>query len=186
MARRRRRDAGEPWEPEQPREPPRPRSLLDAATVDPGELGEVLAALEGLAAELAAPTLRSEGFAPLEAALDRIKQARNWGDDWDLRESHIEFHSVFFHLCGNRLLQSMWPKLESALRDQLRSLDTDPSFNPIDDHLELLNLVRRSPIDAMRREIEEHARSHFPPVTRRTRPRYHMRSNQEDEDDFGS
>lgn len=186
MARRRRRDAGEPWEPEPPREPPRPRSLLDASNVDPGELGEVLAALEALAAELAAPVLRAERFAPLEAALDRIKQAKNWGDEWDVRESHVEFHSIFFHLCGNRLLQSMWPKLEAALRDQLRTLGDDAAVNPLDDHLELLNLVRRAPVDEMKREIEEHARAHFPPVTRRVRPQYHMRSTEEDDDDFGS
>ena len=76
----------------------------------------------------------------------------------------------------------------AALRgfaDQLRSLEAIPGLNPIDEHLDLLNLVRRSPADVMRREIEEHSRAHFPPVTRRPQPRYHMRSTEED-DDFGS
>jgi DNA-binding GntR family transcriptional regulator len=151
--------------------------------VDPGEMGEVLAALEGLAAEHAAIVMRQRGLAPLEAALDQMKQAAAWGDDWDLTAAHIEFHKVFVQLCGNRVIAAAWSGAEPLLRRHGALTRGGAGPSAIDEHLDLVNLARRSPLETFRREIEEHARRHFPPVTRRQPQRYDERSFQEDDDD---
>jgi DNA-binding GntR family transcriptional regulator len=168
------------WDAEPVTRPERPR--LVPADVDAAEMGEVLAALEGLAAEQAITVMRSQGFGPLEAALDRMKQAMTWGDSWDLTAAHLEFHGVFVELGGNRIVRSVWNGAGPLLRRHARREPNDGGPSPVDDHLELLNLARRAAVDVARYEIEQHARNHFPPVTRKPARRYDYSDFEEDDD----
>ena len=184
MSRRRDRHYNPFEEDPEPAVSRRREARLVPEDADPAEMGEVLAALEGLAAEQALQLMRQRGFAPLESALDAMKQAAAWGDAWDLDAAHLEFHATLFELCGNRILTATWNGSQRLFRSVVHLDRNAASPSAVDEHLDLLNMARRAAPEAARLEFEQHARAHFPPVTRRLQPRYHEPTFMEDDDDI--
>lgn len=95
------------------------RGRLRVRNLDAGEIGEIFevrAALEALAAErLAARTDRSAVIEKLTAAVAHMEKSRKDGLDASI-EADLDFHRTLVELAGNSTLIHQWGSLEGSIR----------------------------------------------------------------------
>lgn len=131
--------------------------------VDPDEYVDTMQALgivEGAATALSAPWLTSDDLAHAEEINKRMCQLLDHFDAHMFTTLNQQFHSVLFEPCPNVQLRELvyrgWSRL-SGLRDSTFSFVPGRAHHSVEEHAEILNLIRA---DADPLEIELAARNH--------------------------
>jgi DNA-binding GntR family transcriptional regulator len=129
---------------------------------DAWEVYTLRAALEGLAYGLAKEHISEDGFAKLQAIVDRMKQCVEEGDREGLSELDTAFHRTVVELVGHARLQAVWMSINSqiALLSQRVIRKDYPDIAIIHQrHAALLDHLRHSSGEDAARAIRDHIES---------------------------
>jgi DNA-binding GntR family transcriptional regulator len=129
---------------------------------DAWEVYTLRAALEGLAYGLAKEHISEDGFAKLQAIVDRMKQCVEEGDREGLSELDTAFHRTVVELVGHARLQAVWMSINSqiALLSQRVIRKDYPDIAIIHKrHAALLDHLRHSSGEDAARAIRDHIES---------------------------
>src|SRR5690606_29967029 len=117
----------------------------------------VRAALEQLTVEEAAARLTPEGVARLEAALGRMRQARD--HDGTVAEGGGEFHAVLADIAGNPVNVQLMDMIRARL-DRYRYLSVATTArrteSAVREHEEILDALRAGDVDAAKAAMRRH------------------------------
>jgi DNA-binding GntR family transcriptional regulator len=141
-------------------EPYRGTSVRSFAPDELWEVYTVRAALEALAARLAAPRVSDADVGTLERILDQMVDAGRRQDLDRMTELDNDFHETILQIAGNSLLYQLWQTLQfgywTIVTAKMSTFDLEYLAAR---HEELLNALKtRDPqraMDAMRRHIED-------------------------------
>lgn len=118
------------------------------ALVDEGEYVhtmQTLGLVEGLATALSAPLLPAEALARAEKINDRMRDLLEHLDARLFTELNRQFHAVLYEACPNPHLLDLvhrgWHRL-SSIRDTTFALVPDRARHSVEEHAELLDLIR--------------------------------------------
>src|ERR671919_453423 len=117
----------------------------------------VRAALEALAARLAAEQLGDAELAELEQLLERMRVAARRGDAHDQSRANASFHATIVRAARNGTLERQWRMLEPFSRTYLTV--SRPGIDLIalsDRHVPILDALRRHDPDAAAAAMHEH------------------------------
>ena len=117
----------------------------------------VRAALEALAARLAAEQLGDAELAELEQLLERMQVAARRGDAHDQSQANASFHATIVRAARNGTLERQWRMLEPFSRTYLTV--SRPGIDLIalsDRHVPILDALRRHDPDAAAAAMHEH------------------------------
>lgn len=117
----------------------------------------VRAALEALAARLAAEQLGDAELAELEQLLERMRVAARRGDAHDQSQANASFHATIVRAARNGTLERQWRMLEPFSRTYLTV--SRPGIDLIalsDRHVPILDSLRRHDPDAAAAAMHEH------------------------------
>jgi DNA-binding GntR family transcriptional regulator len=117
----------------------------------------VRAALEALAAELAAPRITPAELAELAALLERMRRAARRGDAHDQSQANASFHATIVRAAGNATLERQWRMLEPYSRTYLTV--SRPGIDLVhlsERHVPILDALRRHDAEAAGRAMHEH------------------------------
>jgi DNA-binding GntR family transcriptional regulator len=126
----------------------------------PDELLEafpVRAALEALAARLAAERISAAELAELDELLDRMRGAARRGDAHDQSQANASFHATVVRAARNATLQRQWDLLEPFSRTYLTV--SRPGIDLVhlsDRHVPILEALRRRDPEAAASAMHEH------------------------------
>lgn len=117
----------------------------------------VRAALEALAARLAAERVGDAELAELEQLLERMRVAARRGDAHDQSQANASFHATIVRAARNGTLERQWRMLEPFSRTYLTV--SRPGIDLIalsDRHVPILDALRRHDPDAAAAAMHEH------------------------------
>jgi DNA-binding GntR family transcriptional regulator len=117
----------------------------------------VRAALEALAARLAAERVGDAELAELEQLLERLRVAARRGDAHDQSQANASFHATIVRAARNGTLERQWRMLEPFSRTYLTV--SRPGIDLIalsDRHVPILDSLRRHDPDAAAAAMHEH------------------------------
>ena len=138
-------------------EPNRGCSVRDFSLAELLEAFPVRAALEALAARLAAERITKAELAELEQLLGRMRRAAQRGDAHDQSQANASFHATIVRAARNRTLERQWQMLEPYSRTYLTV--SRPGIDLVflsDRHVPILNALRsRDPVVAAE-AMQEH------------------------------
>lgn len=136
---------------------------VSVPVLDERRLNEIYAlrvALEGLAAELGAPQLKSEDIDRLEQIQMALISAMDRKDYKRVLIENGEFHFTIYHASGNEMLvqsiQQLWLKLGPALNFLYPAYNN--SRKGVSNHLETLSALRARDAAGVRAAIERDLR----------------------------
>lgn len=134
---------------------PRPDELLEAFPVR--------AALESLAASLAAARIEPAELDAMEGTIVRMERAAEEGDEHAQSQANAEFHALVVQASGNATLRRQWALLEPFARTYLTSARSGIDLMVLARrHRKILDPLRRGDADeagaAMREHLLEAAR----------------------------
>lgn len=134
---------------------PRPEELLEAFPVR--------AALESLAASLAAKRIQAGELEAMEQSIRRMELAAEEGDEHAQSHANAEFHALVVEASGNATLRRQWALLEPFARTYLTSARSGIDLMLLARrHRKILNPLRRGDAEeagaAMREHLLEAAR----------------------------
>lgn len=134
---------------------PRPEELLEAFPVR--------AALESLAASLAAARIGPAELDEMEQTICRMERAAEAGDEHAQSLANAEFHALVVQACGNATLRRQWALLEPFARTYLTSARSGIDLMVLARrHRKILDPLRRGDAEqagaAMREHLLEAAR----------------------------
>ena len=95
-------------------EPFRGASVRQLSTEELTEIYTVRAALEGVAARVAATRLTEDDFARLAELLDKMLTTAAHADQRGFAEHNVAFHRVIVEASGNRTLINLWNTLQPS------------------------------------------------------------------------
>ena len=138
-------------------EPNRGCSVRDFSLDELLEAFPVRAALEALAARLAAERITNAELAELEQLLERMTRAARRGDAHDQSQANASFHATIVRAARNRTLERQWQMLEPYSRTYLTV--SRPGIDLVflsDRHVPILNALRSRKPAAAAQAMEEH------------------------------
>lgn len=138
-------------------EPNRGCSVRDFSLEELLEAFPVRAALEALAARLAAERITKAELAELEQLLERMTKAARRGDAHDQSQANASFHATIVRAARNRTLERQWQMLEPYSRTYLTV--SRPGIDLVflsDRHVPILNALRRRDPAAAAEAMQEH------------------------------
>jgi DNA-binding GntR family transcriptional regulator len=138
-------------------EPNRGCSVRDFSLEELLEAFPVRAALEALAARLAAERITKAELAELEQLLERMTMAARRGDAHDQSQANASFHATIVRAARNRTLERQWQMLEPYSRTYLTV--SRPGIDLVflsDRHVPILNALRRRDPAAAAEAMQEH------------------------------
>jgi DNA-binding GntR family transcriptional regulator len=138
-------------------EPGRGCSVREFSVEELLEAFPVRAALEALAAGLAALRITRHELAELEALLERMRRAARRGDAHDQSQANASFHATIVRAAGNGTLERQWRMLEPYSRTYLTV--SRPGIDLVhlsDRHVPILEALRRRDAQASARAMHEH------------------------------
>ena len=138
-------------------EPNRGCSVRDFSLEELVEAFPVRAALEALAARLAAERITKAELAELEQLLERMTKAARRGDAHDQSQANASFHATIVRAARNRTLERQWQMLEPYSRTYLTV--SRPGIDLVflsDRHVPILNALRRRDPAAAAEAMQEH------------------------------
>jgi DNA-binding GntR family transcriptional regulator len=138
-------------------EPNRGCSVRDFSLEELLEAFPVRAALEALAARLAAERITKAELAELEQLLERMTKAARRGDAHDQSQANASFHATIVRAARNRTLERQWQMLEPYSRTYLTV--SRPGIDLVflsDRHVPILNALRRRDSAAAAEAMQEH------------------------------
>lgn len=124
------------------------------------EVYTVRASLESLAARQAAPRLKDEHIAQLQAILDDMRAAAHAGDQDQMVRIDNQFHKKILQIAGNKLLHRLWETLQFGQWTIFTTAHSELGLVFLTErHVPLLEALATRDADkaaeAMRRHIEE-------------------------------
>jgi DNA-binding GntR family transcriptional regulator len=122
------------------------------------EIYQVRAALDGLAARLAAPHFKG-GDPELAAVIATLESARDRRDVRTFTQANQAFHDLIRRRSGNELVLKLVSGLEHSVYNyQFRLLiESDAVFDTQDDHLEIVHALERGDGEAAEAAARRHA-----------------------------
>jgi DNA-binding GntR family transcriptional regulator len=138
-------------------EPNRGCSVRDFSLEELLEAFPVRAALEALAARLAAERITKAELAELEQLLERMTKAARRGDAHDQSQANASFHATIVRAARNRTLERQWQMLEPYSRTYLTV--SRPGIDLVflsDRHVPILNALRSRDPAAAAQAMHEH------------------------------
>jgi DNA-binding GntR family transcriptional regulator len=138
-------------------EPFRGCSVRELSIADLLEAFPVRAALEGVAARLAAERITDEALDRLIAHIDDMRAAAAAGDALAESAADAAFHATIVEAAGNNVLSRQWEQLQPHARTFI-SITLPASDNgPVADrHLPILAALQRRDPDAATQAMHEH------------------------------
>ncbi|MET9882055.1 GntR family transcriptional regulator [Streptomyces sp. NPDC006430] len=138
--------------------------VIDVTPEEAQELYAVRAALERLAARLAAERATAADAAGLDAMVDAMAAELAHGADGPrLLALDLDFHDRIYRLAGNRRLYDGWEGIRSQVHlyqlTRVRLGYDGYRAAVVEEHRELVRLLRESDGDALQRAAEEHVLS---------------------------
>ncbi|MGH6887397.1 MAG: GntR family transcriptional regulator [Geminicoccales bacterium] len=123
--------------------PQRGSFVFDMAAAEIVELGELRETLEVAALTLAARRNRSKLVADLEAVVAAMKAALDAGQFARYRTLDSDFHTAFFHHCGNSFFVSCYNGFAFRVQALRARLANDPALNrkSLGEHIEMVELL---------------------------------------------
>lgn len=124
------------------------------------ELYPIRAALESVAARLAATQIDDATLAQLEALLNTMREAATRNDSHAHTEANIAFHRLIVETSGNKLLRQFWDSMRLATTTFLTAaIGRRPLQELAERHVPLLEALQARDAqraeEAMRQHIEE-------------------------------
>jgi DNA-binding GntR family transcriptional regulator len=117
----------------------------------------VRAALEALAARLAAERVGDAELAELEQLLERMRVAARRGDAHDQSRANASFHATIVRAARNGTLERQWRMLEPFSRTYLTVSRPGTDLIALSDrHVPILDALRRHDPDAAAAAMHEH------------------------------
>jgi DNA-binding GntR family transcriptional regulator len=138
-------------------EPNRGCSVRDFSLEELLEAFPVRAALEALAARLAAERITKAELAELEQLLERMTKAARRGDAHDQSQANASFHATIVRAARNPTLERQWQMLEPYSRTYLTV--SRPGIDLVflsDRHIPILNALRSRDPAAAAQAMQEH------------------------------
>jgi DNA-binding GntR family transcriptional regulator len=138
-------------------EPNRGCSVRDFSLEELLEAFPVRAALEALAARLAAERITKAELAELEQLLERMTKAARRGDAHDQSQANASFHATIVRAARNRTLERQWQMLEPYSRTYLTV--SRPGIDLVflsDRHVPILTALRSRDPAAAAQAMQEH------------------------------
>jgi DNA-binding GntR family transcriptional regulator len=138
-------------------EPNRGCSVRDFSLEELLEAFPVRAALEALAARLAAERITKAELAELEQLLERMTKAARRGDAHDQSQANASFHATIVRAARNPTLERQWQMLEPYSRTYLTV--SRPGIDLVflsDRHVPILNALRSRDPAAAAQAMQEH------------------------------
>jgi DNA-binding GntR family transcriptional regulator len=124
-------------------EPYRGCSVRMFSTDELLEAFPVRAALESLAAELAAAHMSDDAIEELEGLYDEMLAAANRGDPHDQSQADARFHAAIAHGAGNVTLERQWSMLEPYARTYITVERSGTDLVALtEQHLTVLDAIR--------------------------------------------
>jgi DNA-binding GntR family transcriptional regulator len=138
-------------------EPNRGCSVRDFSLEELLEAFPVRAALEALAARLAAERITKAELAELEQLLERMTKAAQRGDAHDQSQANASFHATIVRAARNGTLERQWQMLEPYSRTYLTVSRPGIDLAFLSDrHVPILDALRRRDPAAAAEAIQEH------------------------------
>ncbi len=138
-------------------EPNRGCSVRDFSLEELLEAFPVRAALEALAARLAAERITKAELAELEQLLERMSRAAQRGDAHDQSQANASFHATVVRAARNRTLERQWQMLEPYSRTYLTVSRPGIDLAFLSDrHVPVLDALRRRDAAAAAEAMHEH------------------------------
>jgi DNA-binding GntR family transcriptional regulator len=138
-------------------EPGRGCSVREFSVEELLEAFPVRAALETLAAELAAPQITGRELAELEELLERMRRAARRRDAHDQSQANASFHATIVQAARNGTLERQWRMLEPYSRTYLTV--SRPGIDLVhlsDRHEPILAALRRRDPEAAAQAMHDH------------------------------
>jgi DNA-binding GntR family transcriptional regulator len=138
-------------------EPNRGCSVRDFSLEELLEAFPVRAALEALAARLAAERITKAELAELEQLLERMTKAARRGDAHDQSQANASFHATIVRAARNPTLERQWQMLEPYSRTYLTV--SRPGIDLVflsDRHVPILNALRSHDPAAAAQAMQDH------------------------------
>ena len=132
--------------------------------LNPDEAAELclaVGALEALALELAAPSLRPRDVRQLQVLNETLRDALEGGDAQETADADVAFHNVWVERTGNRKVAELLADLKARLRiaeGALFGADTQPPTSP-DEHDAMIEALAGEQIAEAIRLLREHWRA---------------------------
>ena len=125
------------------------------------EIFEVRAALEGVALQTSLANITDDELNKMEAVWLELKEAIEKGEDVELKtisESDSKFHYLIVEKCDNSFLKKIMKGIrENILRYQyLSATALGDKEDTINQHLEIINLIRTRELDKILPVLTEH------------------------------
>ena len=138
---------------------------------EPGEITKLfppLAALEGIAAELAAPVIQAEDLAALRALNEQFAAAIHSGDTFTALKVDEQLHDRIVRLCDNRYLENAIAPMQAHVRHLFFQQAVILTEKSIHEHTQLIEALERHDVDEASRvaranwlrPIQEYAAAH--------------------------
>jgi DNA-binding GntR family transcriptional regulator len=138
-------------------EPGRGCSVREFSAAELLEAFPVRAALEALAAELAAPLISRHELAELDQLLERMRRAARRGDAHDQSQANASFHATIVRAARNATLERQWRILEPYSRTYLTV--SRPGIDLVhlsDRHVPILEALQRGDAKEAARAMHDH------------------------------
>jgi DNA-binding GntR family transcriptional regulator len=117
----------------------------------------VRAALEALAARLAAERITSDELDALDEQLDRMRLAARRGDAHDQSQANASFHATIVRAARNSTLERQWRMLEPFSRTYLTVSRPGIDLGHLSErHVPILDALRRHEPDAAAEAMHDH------------------------------
>jgi DNA-binding GntR family transcriptional regulator len=148
-------------------EPFRGCRVREISVADLLEAFPVRAALEGLAARLAAAEISDDQLDALAGLIERMREAERAGDELAESTADYEFHATIVEAASNDVLTRQWEQLQPQARTFISIvLPASPLGSIADRHVPILEALARGAPD----EAETAMHEHLAEVVERLRP----------------
>jgi DNA-binding GntR family transcriptional regulator len=132
-------------------------STLTKADVE--EVHTLRGAIERLAASRACTRLQGEGFAKMDAVLERMKGVDTAIDPEDAVELDLQFHDIIYDYCDHKRVQRVWASIRGQVTVFLRARNASfPDFLEVGyvEHLELRDTLALGDPQAAQKAVDKH------------------------------
>lgn len=138
-------------------EPHRGCSVRRVSAAELREAFPVRAALEAVAARLAATSITPAGLVELEQQLEQMVEAARAGDALAQAHANAAFHGTIVRAANNATLERLWSLLEPFARTYLTSVQPDANLEELAErHRPILDALRVRDPEAAARVMHDH------------------------------
>ena len=138
-------------------EPHRGCSVRKVSTAELREAFPVRAALEAVAARLAARAITPAELAELEHQLEQMLEAARAGDPLAQAHANARFHGTIVRAASNATLERLWSLLEPFARTYLTSVQPDANLEELAErHRPILDALRAGDPAAAAQVMHDH------------------------------